>query len=85
MRRSKLTFERFGAGGFRHRLLCCQTTEKTAASRGDLDALNQALSKSLPEQGGCHPDRPMCQASCRTLGPGTKTTARHWGGKEEPL
>lgn len=27
----------------------------------------------------------MCRASCRTLGPDTKTTARHWGGKGELL
>lgn len=41
--------------------------------------------ESLPERAGSRPDRPLCRASCRTLGPDTKTTARHWGGKEGRL
>ena len=38
-----------------------------------------------PESGGCRPVRPLCRASCRTLGPGTKTTARRWGRRAERL
>lgn len=68
--RSKLTFR-----------VDSVTTPETNNSQLEPSRTEPSRAGSLPETAGSRPDRPRRRASCRTLGPDTKTTARRWGGR----